>query len=91
MQLEAVAVHAAGLTHSMRLDLAEDVRARALHHARRRFPRMTDAHLDETATRPPENAGRAWLRTAVRTHKDYHRTGDDVAGLFYVPHSLVVI
>ena len=89
MQLESVAVHTAGLAHSIRLDVPEDMRERALEHARIRFPRMTGAHLDETAALPPENAGRAWLRTAVRTHKDYQRRGDDVAGLFYVPHSLV--
>jgi hypothetical protein len=89
VQLEAVAAHAAGLAHSIRLDLAADERERALQHARRRFPRMTDAHLADTATRPPAGAGRAWLRAAVRTHKDYQRKGDDAAHLFYIPHSLV--
>jgi hypothetical protein len=84
--LESQSAHAAGLHYSIRLDLPAAARPHALTFARRRFPRMSRAHLSAPAERPSSEISlHKWLRAVLVYNKDPHLK--DERGLFsgYLP------
>lgn len=85
--LEAVATHGAGVVHTIRMDVPAVLKADALEHARKRFPRLPQPRMDDDAVTPPPGEDlSAWLRRVHVVTKDHVR---HAPGMFRVPKSLV--
>lgn len=85
--MQSRVAHEYGLAYSIRLDIPQPQRGEAVQHARRRFPRMSGAHIDAVAVRPDRSSSsRLWLR---RTHAICQDHITDFTGRLMLPRSLV--